>query len=187
MNQLLAGVTLVFNTMKKVTRKCKYCKERYTPKYSTTEPCPRYECRLKHLEANTAKINRTNKAIAKEKMKSYSQRLGEAKKVFQKWVRVRDKDLPCISCNTPIANEWHGGHFKKAEVYSGVIFHELNCWRQCKKCNVFLGGNELNYRATLVKRIGHHAVLELEEYAEATRTKKYSNEELEEIKLKYKT
>ena len=172
--------------MKTTTRKCKYCLERYTPKYSTTEPCPKYECRLKHLEANTAKINRANKAIARNEIKSYAQRLGEAKKVFQKWIRLRDKDKPCISCGTISSSVWDGGHFKKAELYSGVIFHEHNVNIQCGKCNRFLGGNELNYRTGLIAKIGEQAVLNLEHLAEMSRMKKYTNEELEEIKLKYK-
>lgn len=172
--------------MKQTTRKCKYCLERYTPKYSTTEPCPKYECRLKHLEANTAKINRANKAIARNEIKSYAQRLGEAKKVFQKWIRIRDKDKPCISCGTISSSVWDGGHFKKAELYSGVIFNEYNVNIQCGKCNRFLGGNELNYRTGLIAKIGEQAVLNLEHLAEMSRIKKYTNEELEQIKLKYK-
>ena len=172
--------------MKQTTRKCKYCLERYTPKYSTTEPCPKYECRLKHLEANTAKINRANKAIARNEIKSYAQRLGEAKKVFQKWIRLRDKDKPCISCGTISSSVWDGGHFKKAELYSGVIFNEYNVNIQCGKCNRFLGGNELNYRTGLIAKIGEQAVLNLEHLAEMSRIKKYTNEELEQIKLKYK-
>lgn len=172
--------------MKEIKRKCKYCLERYTPKYSTTEPCPKYECRLKHLEANTAKINRANKAIARNEIKSYAQRLSEAKKVFQKWIRLRDKDKPCISCGTISSSVWDGGHFKKAELYSGVIFHEHNVNLQCGKCNRFLAGNELNYRTGLIAKIGEEAVLNLEHLAEMSRMKKYTNEELEEIKLKYK-
>jgi hypothetical protein len=151
------------------------------------EPCWKYECRLKHLEANTAKINRANKATAKEKIKSYSQRLQEAKKVFQTGVRVRDKGLPCISCNAKASSVWDGGHYKKAELYSGVIFNEFNTNIQCGKCNRYLGGNELNYRVGLIAKIGEQAVIELEQLAEETRTKKYTNEELEEIKTKYKT
>jgi hypothetical protein len=172
--------------MKQNTRKCKYCLERYTPKYSTTEPCPKYECRLQHLEANVAKINRANKATARDSIKSYAQRLGEAKKVFQKWIRLRDKDKPCISCGSISSTVWDGGHFKKAELYSGVIFHEYNVNIQCGKCNRFLGGNELNYRTGLIAKIGEEAVLNLEHLAEMSRMKKYTNEELEEIKLKYK-
>jgi hypothetical protein len=172
--------------MKSTTRKCKYCLERYTPKYSSTEPCPKYECRLQHLEANVAKINRANKATARDSIKSYAQRLGEAKKVFQKWIRLRDKDKPCISCGSISSTVWDGGHFKKAELYSGVIFHEYNVNIQCGKCNRFLGGNELNYRTGLIAKIGEEAVLNLEHLAEMSRMKKYTNEELEEIKLKYK-
>jgi hypothetical protein len=172
--------------MKLTTRKCKYCLERYTPKYSTTEPCPKYECRLQHLEANVAKINRANKATARDSIKSYAQRLGEAKKVFQKWIRLRDKDKPCISCGSISSTVWDGGHFKKAELYSGVIFNEYNVNIQCGKCNRFLGGNELNYRTGLIAKIGEQAVLNLEHLAEMSRMKKYTNEELEEIKIKYK-
>jgi hypothetical protein len=172
--------------MKSTTRKCKYCLERYTPKYSTTEPCPKYECRLQHLKANVSKINRANKATARDSIKSYAQRLGEAKKVFQKWIRIRDKDKPCISCGSISSTVWDGGHFKKAELYSGVIFHEYNVNIQCGKCNRFLGGNELNYRTGLIAKIGEEAVLNLEHLAEMSRMKKYTNDELEEIKLKYK-
>jgi hypothetical protein len=172
--------------MKPTTRKCKYCLERYTPKHSSLEPCPKYECRIKHLEANTAKINRANKAKAKDDIKSYAQRLGEAKKVFQKWIRIRDKDKQCISCGSVSSTVWDGGHYKKAEIYSGVIFHEHNVNIQCGKCNRYLGGNELNYRVGLIAKIGEQEVIELEQLAEATRTRKYTNEELEEIKLKYK-
>ena len=106
--------------------------------------------------------------------------------MFQRWIRLRDKDKPCISCGTISSSVWDGGHFKKAELYSGVIFHEHNVNLQCGKCNRFLGGNELNYRTGLIAKIGEQAVLNLEHLAEMSRMKKYTNEELEEIKLKYK-
>jgi len=172
--------------LKSKQRKCKYCGEKYTPKYLSTEPCVKYECRIKHLEANTAKINKANKAKARDDIKSYAQRLGEAKKVFQKWIRMRDKDKPCISCGSVSSTVWDGGHYKKAEIYSGVIFHENNVHLQCGKCNRFLGGNELNYRDGLIAKIGEQAVIELEKLADTTRMKRYTNEEFEQIKLKYK-
>jgi hypothetical protein len=40
---------------------------------------------------------------------------------------------------------WDGGHLKKAEIYSGVILILLR-HKQCRKCNRFLGGNELMFR-----------------------------------------
>jgi hypothetical protein len=49
-----------------------------------------------------------------------------------------------------------------------------------------LGGNELNYRDGLIAKIGEQAVIQLEKLADTTRMKRYTNEELEQIKLKYK-
>jgi len=116
---------------------------------------------------------------------SYPKRVQEARRVFQKWIRERDKDLPCVSCGNPFAEDYHAGHFKKAEVYSQLIFNEDNVHKQCVKCNVFLGGNEANYRVELVKRIGENAVKELEQ-ATPNKVYRYSNEELKNIINTYK-
>lgn len=116
---------------------------------------------------------------------TYAQRIQEARKVFQKWIRERDKTEPCISCQTPFANEWHAGHYRKCEVYSQLIFNEDNTNRQCNRCNVFLGGNEANYRQGLVKKIGELAVLELESVP-PNKVYRYSNEELKKIIETYK-
>ena len=100
---------------------------------------------------------------------------------------IRDRDLPCISCGATISNPfWDAGHYKKAELYRGVIFNENNTWKQCRKCNFYLDGNELNYRQGLINRIGLCEVIKLEELAEHTKKYKYTDQELEEIKTKYK-
>src|SRR5690606_36814293 len=95
----------------------------------------------------------------------------EIKPIFQKYIRLRDKDLPCISCGS-FEGVPQGGHYKKAEIYSGVIFDERNCHKQCKKCNVFLGGNEANYRVNLVKRFSENYVSDLDDYANKTKNYK---------------
>ena len=98
---------------------------------------------------------------------------------------MRDAKLPCISCGATTSSVWDAGHYKKAELYSGVIFNELNTNKQCGKCNRYLGGNELNYRVGLIAKIGIERVLELEELAESTRVKKYSDLELLEIRTRF--
>jgi len=118
-------------------------------------------------------------------LKTYPQRVNEARAVFQKWIRNRDKDDCCISCSTPFADEWHAGHFKKAEIYSQLIFNEDNVNKQCKKCNYYLDGNEANYRQGLVKKIGEEAVKELDQ-ATPNKVYRYSNEELKNIIKTYK-
>ena len=127
---------------------------------------------------------RKDKAEAKESLKSISAVIKDIKPIFQKFIRLRDKDLPCISCGS-FDGLPQGGHFKKAEIYSGVIFDERNCHKQCQKCNVYLGGNEANYRVNLVKRFSESFVSELEDFANETRNYKYTKEELYAIKKKY--
>lgn len=86
----------------------------------------------------------------------------KAQVVFNKFIRLRDKDLPCISCgswSTPQA-----GHYMSAGHHSALRFNEDNTSRQCIKCNNFLSGNLINYRKGLVKKIGLERVEFLETY-----------------------
>jgi hypothetical protein len=171
--------------------KCKLCGEQFIRQYSLKQNCCSIEHTLQYLrqkeKKTTAKLQRKEQTELREKLKTYSQKLNEAKKVFQKWIRIRDADKPCISCGTTVSIPfWDGGHYKKAELYRGVIFDEDNVHKQCRKCNFYLDGNELNYRRGLIDRIGKDKVEELEERAEQTKKEKYSDEFLKSIKTKYK-
>ena len=121
----------------------------------------------------------------REALKSIARLKQEARVPFQKWIRLRDINDACISCGTTTAKLWHAGHYKKAEIFSGVVFNEMNVNKQCEKCNTFLGGNESEYRKGLVKKYGEEKVKQLEEEADRTRNHKYDREELKEIKTKY--
>lgn len=143
-----------------------------------------YQKRYNSLKSKKVKEERQQTKIQKEKLKTLSQLEDEAKKSFQKWVRMRDAGKNCISCYEN-KESYDGGHFKKAEIYSGVIFHEMNCHAQCRKCNRFLNGNELNYRKGLIMRYGEEYANYIEDLANSTRIKKYTREELIGIKNKY--
>jgi len=125
------------------------------------------------------------KKVLKTALKTLSELEAEAKKSFQKYIRLRDKDLPCVSCGVNETELWDGGHYKKAEIYSGVIFNEMNCHKQCRKCNRFLGGNELNYRTGLIQRYSEKAVNEIEQLANDTRQFKFTREQLIAKKIQY--
>ena len=129
--------------------------------------------------------NKAFKNDLREKLKTLGDYKAEARKSFQKWIRLRDNDKPCISCNSTTAELYDGGHFYKAEVYSGLIFNENNCHKQCRKCNRFMNGNELNYRKGLINRYGIDFVTELDNIADENRVKKYTKEELITIKKQY--
>ena len=170
--------------------KCAFCNKQFVQFNSLNKVCS-IMCaielgKLKPVKVNEKRVNSQLKKEAKEKLETYSQKVNKVKVIFQKWIRERDKNEPCISCGTTTASSWHASHFKKAELYSGVIFNELNVWKSCSKCNIYLNGNELNYRESLVKKFGSKIVEQLEDLADKTRAYKYSDDELQQIKTKYK-
>ena len=132
------------------------------------------------------KVEKNNKIKEKkQKLKSIQQLIKEARIPFQKWIRKRDEDKPCISCGTQKTTIWDAGHYYKAELYSGLIFEEDNVHKQCRKCNSYLGGNEREYKKGLEKRYGKDFVLKIEQKAINVRSRKYTREELINIKKKY--
>lgn len=169
-------------------KKCKICKVKFTPIQFAQIVCG-YKCAIEHSknlkQQKEQRDWKQQKAVLKEKLKTLGQYEADAKKSFQKYIRMRDDKQPCISCGVQNTELWDGGHFKKAEIYSGVIFNEKNCHKQCRKCNRFLGGNELNYRDGLIKRYGHDYVNELEMMANETRNYKFTKDELIAKKIKY--
>jgi hypothetical protein len=169
--------------------KCKFCKKEFTQFNSTISVCG-YQCAIEwgKLHPKKTSIKRVNSEIkseAKQKLKTQAQLRNPIKLHFQKWVRMRDIKEPCISCGTTKA-KWDGGHYLKAEIYSGVIFDERNVNKQCSYCNQYLDGNTAAYRQGLIKKIGLDDVIALEDLANETRTKKWTIEELQTIKTKYK-
>jgi len=167
-------------------KKCKVCQVMFTPYKSTQVVCtPKCAIELAFSKPVKSNILRLEKKVKLQKLKTYTQRVNEVKVIFQRWIRMRDKDSPCISCGIKETKLWDGGHYKKAELYRGIIFHELNVHKQCRKCNRFLNGNELQYRSGLIKRYGIDFVTNLESISDSKRVYKYSREELIAKKLQY--
>lgn len=166
-------------------RRCKVCNEVFTPNRPLVPVCSP-KCAIEYtnkLKANKAK---KEKSILKEKLKTLSDLEAEAKKSFQRYVRLRDKDLPCISCNNSNTKDWAGGHYFSAGMYSGLMFDERNCHKQCNThCNKYLSGNLLEYRKGLIKRFGNEFVEKLESESDQKRNYKYTREELIAKKMQY--
>lgn len=167
---------------------CKECKKEFKP-YNPLQPVCSPLCALNYnkKQANKKEAREWKEKRKKivEKLKTISDYEREARTVFQKWIRFRDKDFPCISCGR-IANEYDAGHYFPAGQFSGLIFNEMNVHKQCSRpCNKDLSGNIHNYRDGLIKRYGLDYVHKLESFKEGGRNYKYSKEELIEIKTKY--
>lgn len=106
----------------------------------------------------------------------------KAQDVFNKWVRNRDREERCISCNGQVEQ---AGHYFSSGHYSSLTFSEINVNGQCVRCNCFLHGNLIHYRMGLINKYGERIVRQLEQDSEV-RTYKYTRTELEEIIEKYK-
>jgi hypothetical protein len=174
-----------------IKRKCKYCGDLFQSANLRQQVCfPPKNCSWKYQEQlrenRIAKQNRLQKKEWHQANKPLSKYRAEARKEFQHFIRLRDKDLPCISCGCLVTKQWDGGHYFKAELYSGLIFNEDNCHKQCSKCNDFLSGNELMFRDGLIARYGQEYVDKLTSEKDALRNYKYSKIELIALKEKYK-
>jgi hypothetical protein len=167
---------------------CRKCKRVFSPKVPLQVVCS-LKCSIELAKEKTkkkeAKDWKERKIEGLEKLKTIGGYKHEARVFFQQWVRMRDIRDTCISCEIIETKQWDGGHYFKAEIYSGLIFNEDNCHKQCSRCNKELHGNESNYRIGLVKRIGEARVKWLEENKDRLRTYSYEKEELIEIKKKY--
>jgi len=178
--------------LKEKKRRCKFidCKKEFVKNpHKSIDYCCSVDCYYQHSiwlkEQKEAKEQKAFKEALRENTKTLSQYEAEAKKSFQHYIRLRDEQDPCISCGTYTSDIWDGGHWFKAEIYSGLIFDERNCRKQCRKCNRYLGGNEINYRIGLVNKFGEEYVKELEIDSFSKRDYKFSKQELIAKKIQY--
>lgn len=111
----------------------------------------------------------------------------EAQVAFNKFIRARDADKPCICCGKPLgAGEVGGsydcGHYRSVGSAPHLRFDERNAHAQRKICNRWGAGRAVDYRLGLIARIGLEAVESLEADQDP---RKYTIDDLKEIKKKY--
>lgn len=179
-------------TKEQKMKKCKVCKKPFKPFNSLACVCS-IDCSIQYAKDNKVQErvnNALNKAAraerkkAKDGIKTRSERLRDAQTAFNAYIRERDKSQPCISCGTKkIGIQYHAGHFKSVGAHPELRFNEFNVSKQCSRCNNYLSGNLNAYRENLIKKIGIDKVEWLEGHHEP---KKYSVEEIEQIKTTYR-
>lgn len=113
--------------------------------------------------------------------------LKSVKDTCHKYIRLRDKGKPCISCGQPWHKDFQAGHLYKSELFSTIRFNELNINGQCRKCNLMREGNESEYMLRLPKRIGEELFSDLQCLAEIDhrRNHKWDREKLIKIRKYY--
>lgn len=171
-----------------MTKRCKACRCEFTPSRPMQQACSP-DCALKLVVAKREKAERVAKTLERkadadkrEKLKSRSDYAKEAQTAFNLWVRLRDKDRPCISCGRHHNGQYHAGHFLSVGARPELRYEPSNVWKQCSPCNTHLSGNAVLFRAALVREIGVEKVEWLEGPHEP---RKYTVDDLKEIKRIY--
>ena len=147
-------------------KKCRACPTRFVP----TRPlqvacCP--DCaqtlaeRKREKQAQQEEARRRKEARQRlDAVKSRADWLKEAQTAVNRYVRLRDRDKGCISCDRPATwdGQWHASHFRSVGAASAVRFNLWNIHKACSVCNHHLSGNLAAYRPRLVALIGQKRV-----------------------------
>ena len=155
-------------------KRCRHCKE-YTLVESGIKVPLGYFCCMDCVVAHGSKAGkvasdkRKKETLTKlkESVKTASQWRTEAQAAFNAYVRYRDRDLPCISCDAigehgGVGGYWDAGHYRSRGSSRHLSFNLHNCHRQCSRDNRYLSGNIVEYRKRLIMRIGLERVDKLE-------------------------
>ena len=150
--------------------KCPICRQPATERFGLKLFCG-YEHAAEWAKNAQDKRRAKEKAEARkvdrEKLKSLKARsewLKELQVIFNRFIRLRDAGLPCISCGAldDGSRQMQAGHYKTVGAHPALRFDESNTNSQCSRCNNFLSGNLLPYRVALIAKVGQAEVDRLE-------------------------
>ena len=175
-------------------RKCKNCRQPFTPARSTQVACGidcamqlAHERKVKLAECDRLDTVRKDRA-RKERLKTRRDWEKEAQAAFNAYIRARDRDQPCICCGLPLSagdvgGHYDCGHYRSVGSAPHLRFHEDNCHAQRKQCNRWGAGRAVDYRIGLIERIGLARVEALES---DNKPKLYTHDDLRNIRDFYK-
>ena len=160
--------------MANAKKKCRECKNYVFSEDCVIVPLGAFcsmDCVVAHSSkaGKVASEKRKKQTLLKLKaeLKTASQWRVEAQTAFNAYIRYRDRDQPCISCDASGDHDgwggyWDAGHYRSRGAAKHLSFHQHNCHKQCHKCNRYLSGNVVEYRIRLIARIGLDRVEALE-------------------------
>tara|TARA_R110000751_G_scaffold73709_2_gene149102 strand:+ start:21609 stop:22166 length:558 start_codon:yes stop_codon:yes gene_type:complete len=170
--------------------RCKNCKELFEKKYFNQKFCLSDIC----TKAFSDWVKEQNWKKEKKKRERDLQTLQElvnlAQIVFNRFIRLRDQKLPCVSCGGKLipkpkySAQYDASHYYNANNHWNIRFNEDNVHASCTRCNKDLHGNLIEYRKELIQRIGEDKVNHLDDISRVIR--KFTKDEIRELTLKYK-
>jgi len=168
-------------------KKCRNCEQKFKPVNSTNTVCSLNcaiaQSKIKQAEKEKKEIKEKHKEY-REKTKTNSDYIKITQQIFNKYIRLRDQNEKCISCDNKLTGKYDAGHYFSCGAYPALRFNEMNVHASCVRCNQHLHGNISEYTIRLPQRIGAEAYQHLVDNRNQPR--KYTSEELKELISIYK-
>lgn len=159
------------------TLKCVSCKERFPADQMVKLPIGNVhsiECAMERIKKNqeaarakqrrkaandtkmVEKAARAKHRADKERIKPKSKWLSELQALVNQYVRLRDANDGCISCDKSRdwSGQWHASHYYSRGHSSALRFNLWNLHKSCSVCNNHLSGNIGEYTPKLIDKIG---------------------------------
>lgn len=157
------------------------------------------DCTVEFAKKAGKKATEKKEKVKRKEFKQRKDKLNEtvpywtkkAQSEFNKYIRQRDKERPCVSCgkyesdlnHSSRGGFWDCGHYRSVGSCPELRFEPLNAHKQCKKCNQFLSGNHVEYRFGIAKRLSASQLAWVEGPHEP---KRYRVDELKELHAHFK-
>ena len=153
-------------------KKCITCKQEIPEPRPFRKTCSP-QCLIEYARGQEKKKRRKEKLRWKEDNKTKPELIKEAQTEFNKYIRARDHDKPCISCgrydheipDIYTGGKWDCGHFLSVGAFPELRFTEINAHKQCKADNAGSGKYtrknytvSKEYEERLIERIGQEKV-----------------------------
>jgi hypothetical protein len=156
--------------------RCPQCKEKLPDGYRIHPHCvdawftaqtAKKKAQAERAAAKRRKVDRATDRARRRALETVRSVMPTAQRWFNKFIRIRDREQPCISCGKPPGGTgFHegrdAGHYRSVGSASHLRFNEDNVHAQCVACNQYGAGKAVDYRTRLVSRIGLARVEALE-------------------------
>lgn len=174
-------------------RKCKVCGEVFekarpfqvacSPKCAIEYAKVQRSKREKEAERKAKRQEQARTKALRHRLETVPELTKKAQQAFNRYIRLRDRGKPCISCGAPWKENFQACHYVPAGRSNKLRFDEDNVHGGCVRCNLYESGNLRGYRIGLIERIGVERVEQLETDHEA---RKWTKEELRELAAEYR-
>jgi hypothetical protein len=144
--------------MKIKTCKCGQDYNQFTSLQNCCIDCLAVKVAKKRINSEKAAKKAQSRELkaAKTAIKPLKYFADKAQVVINKYVRLRDSHLGCVSCDKPASwnGQWHASHFRSRGAASSIRFNLWNIHKSCSICNNWKSGNLSEYEPRLREKIG---------------------------------